>query len=157
MNNSFFKAVRQRLIGRLAAIKANPHQIASAYALGFFLGTTPLVGFKVWIALLLSTIFRWSRPAAVIGVYHINSLTGPVFYTIAFFIGKLLLGTQVKFVFPEKITPLAIFNAFMGNGEIFLTLMAGGLLLGIPASLLLYQSSYRIIKNLQNQAYATLS
>ncbi|MCB9283542.1 MAG: DUF2062 domain-containing protein [Lewinellaceae bacterium] len=148
MKRLSLQKAKERLIARLVAIQANPRQIAAGYALGFFLGTTPLVGIKTWIALLLSTLLGWSRPAAVIGVFHINAFTGPIFYTLAFGIGRLVLGTDIHFVFPRELGLAAVWQAFMGNRQIFFTLLTGGLLLGIPGTIFLYGASYRIVKRL---------
>ena len=146
--NTYVHRVKDRLISKLASIRANPRQIAAGYALGFFLSTTPLIGVKTWIALLTSTIFGWSRPAALIGVFHINAFTGPIFYALAFGIGKLVLGTEVNFVFPKELGLASVWNAFMGNRDIFMALLIGGLLLGIPGTVVLYGASYRLVKRL---------
>ncbi|MBK7407040.1 MAG: DUF2062 domain-containing protein [Saprospirales bacterium] len=148
MKRNFLHTAKDRLFAKLGSIRANPRQIAGGYALGFFLGTTPLVGMKTWIALLASSLLGWSRPAAVIGVFHINAFTGPIFYTLAFGLGRLVLGTDVHFVFPEELGLGAVFKAFMGNSHIFFTLLTGGLLLGIPGTIFLYGASYRIVKRL---------
>ena len=142
----FIKGLPQRLITRLASIQAHPRQIAGGYALGFFLGTTPFIGLKVWIALVVATVLKWNRPAAVIGVYHINGLTGPPFYALAFLLGKLTLGAQLQFVMPDDYNLKAIFLAFMGNWDIFTTLLIGGLIIGIPGTILLYLASYYLVQ-----------
>ena len=148
MKKNIWQKAKDRLVAKLGSIRATPRQIAGGYALGFFLGTTPLVGMKAWIALLASSLLGWSRPAAVIGVFHINAFTGPIFYTLAFGLGRLVLGTDVHFVFPEELGLVAVFKAFMGNSHIFLTLLTGGLLLGVPGTIVLYGASYRLVKRL---------
>jgi uncharacterized protein (DUF2062 family) len=148
----FFKRSKNRLFTKLGSIRAEPRQIAAGYALGFLIGTTPLIGMKVLIALALSSVLKLSRPAAVIGVYHINSLTGPFFHALAFVVGRAILGTKITFVFPEKLEPKLIFQAFYGNGQIFLALALGGLVMGIPISIFLYKTSFRIVKKLRISA-----
>jgi len=120
---------------KLSLIKAHPFQISRGYALGVFLGTTPFIGVKVLIALTLTWLLKWSKPASIIGVYHINALTGPVFYSAAFFIGKKLTGTQTEFFLTEDISFRGFISAMTGTAEVFYALLAGGLVLGIPMAL----------------------
>ncbi|MEJ2596207.1 MAG: DUF2062 domain-containing protein, partial [bacterium] len=70
---------------KLASIHADPHIVAMGYAMGIFLASTPLIGIKVPIAILLAFLFKWNKIAALIGIFHINPLTGPVFYGFTFF------------------------------------------------------------------------
>lgn len=146
MFRTFLSGSRRRLSVRLASIQAHPRQVAGGYALGFFLGTTPFIGLKVWVALVLATLLKWSRPAAVAGVYHINVLTGPFFYSLAFLAGKLALGTEAQLVMPESLAPGAVIRAFMGKRDVFMALLTGGFLLGAPGALLLYRLSYRLLR-----------
>lgn len=145
----FIKRSKTRLFNKLGSIRAEPRQIAAGYALGFLIGTTPLIGMKALIALALSSLFKWSRPAAVIGVYHINGITGPFFHAIAFVVGRAILGTKITFVFPEKMEPKLVLQAFYGNSQIFLALTLGGLVIGIPIAIFLYKASFRIVKKLR--------
>ena len=151
MNFGFLRRAKDRLFKRLGAIRAEPRQIAAGYALGFLIGTTPLIGMKIWIGLALSTVFKWSRPATAIGVYHINALTGPCFHALAFVVGRFLLGSKKEFVFPDRPDPRALFEAFYGNGHIFLALTVGGLAIGIPVAIFLYVTTFRIVKGLRHQ------
>ncbi|MCB0661546.1 MAG: SDR family NAD(P)-dependent oxidoreductase [Saprospiraceae bacterium] len=137
---------RRRLVAKLTSIRAHPRKVAGAYALGFFLGTTPFVGLKVWIALLLASLLKWNRAAAVIGVYHINALTGPLFYSAAYFAGQQLLGTEAGFSMPESLSLGAVIHAFWGNRDTFMALLTGGLLLGAPGALMLYRFSYNLLQ-----------
>jgi uncharacterized protein len=71
--------IRRKLIG----MKGDPRMISRGYALGIFLGTTPFIGCKVFIALILTSLLKWSKIPAVFGVYHINLFTAPFFYGIS--------------------------------------------------------------------------
>jgi len=98
---------------KLLSIEASPEKISRGYALGVFLGTTPIIGTKVIIALGLTSFLKWSRVASVIGVYHINILTGPLFYSVSFFVGKWLIGAQANLIIPRQMNSEAIFTAFL--------------------------------------------
>lgn len=134
---------------RLIAIKGNPRDIASGYALGIFLATTPFIGFKIFIALFLSALFRWNKIASVVGVYHVNPLTGPPFYALAFLVGKAVLGTEGQFVYPTGGGMAAIIHVFTGAGHVFLSLLIGGLILGIPLTVIAFLSAKKLMLSRQ--------
>ncbi len=137
-------------VQRLISIQGNPRDIAGGYALGIFLATTPFVGLKIFIALFLSAVFRWNKIASVIGVYHVNPLTGPPFYALAFFIGKSVLGTEGQFVFPRGAGMSALINVFTGAGHVFLSLLLGGLILGIPLTCIAFLSAKKLLLSRQH-------
>jgi uncharacterized protein (DUF2062 family) len=53
---------------------ATPREIGVAFAMGAFVSCTPLIGFHVWIALGLATVFRLNRLFAFLGSRVGNSL-----------------------------------------------------------------------------------
>ena len=130
---------------KLGSIRANPKQIAAGYAMGFLLGTLPLMGIRVGAALMLAVIFHWNKPATLIGVYHINPLTGPAYYTLACPIGQALLGWDLPFDFSQHFDPLLLVRAFWSNGTFLLVLSVGCLALAAPIALFMYWSSYKVI------------
>lgn len=52
---------------RLLSLEARPESVALGFAIGVFLGFTPLFGLKTLLALLFATLFRCSKLAAFIG------------------------------------------------------------------------------------------
>jgi len=131
-------------------IDENPEKAALSYAIGIFLATTPFVGTKALIALLISQIFKMKKGIAIIGVYHINSLTGPFFYAFSFFLGKNIMGYNCSFNFPNHIGFQTVLACFTGSKEIFLSLLIGGLIIGIPASFLAFKLSLAFMKRREN-------
>src|SRR5512135_2361866 len=94
-------AIKSRFLAfrdKLASIQADPWPVCMGYAFGVFLATTPLIGLKVLIAIPICYLFRWSKISAIIGVLHVNILTGPVFYGFAFMIGRTMVGTHLAFI-----------------------------------------------------------
>lgn len=136
---------------KLSSIEANPSKISRGYALGVFLGTTPFIGTKVFIALILTWLLKWSKPASIIGVYHINALTGPVFYSAAFFVGKKLTGTQTEFLLSGNLSFRGFISAVTSTSEVFFALLAGGLALGIPMALTAWFISAMALGKSKNQ------
>jgi uncharacterized protein len=133
------------VITRLTTMDGNPRKIASGYALGIFLTTTPFLGVKALIALLVTHILKWKKAAAIIGVYHVNGLTAPFFYGFSFLVGKFVLGYDCTFNFPDKLNFQTAIACFAGTKEIFLSLLVGGLIIGIPASYIAYKSLLAVL------------
>lgn len=137
---------KMKIFSRLFSIKDKPQNIAKGYAMGIFLATTPFVGIKVFIALLLTTLFNWNRKASIIGVYHVNALTAPIFYSIAFIIGKAVLGIHT--IIPALNYDFrSMLDLFFGGANIFWAFLTGGLILGFPLSYAAYIiSNYALVK-----------
>lgn len=131
---------------KLRAIKATPDEISKGYALGVFLGTTPFIGTKVFIALGLTYFLKWSKVASVVGVYHINIFTAPFFYGIAFVVGKQVTGTKLHLDVDGAMTFSGFFSDIMGNWEVLAAITTGGLILGIPLAAGAYLISRLVLK-----------
>jgi uncharacterized protein len=150
------------VITRLISIDGKPEKVASGYALGIFLGTTPFIGTKVFIALLITSIFKWKKAAAIIGVFHVNSLTAPFFYSLSFFVGKWVMGYDCVFNFPDHFGFKAMVACFAGTSEIFISLLVGGLVLGIPLAfggykLCMFLINRRKIRESEPESYALVT
>lgn len=147
------KSIVKILNGKLSGVKnklqnipADPHQVAMGYALGIFLAASPLIGIKVFIAIGLTFLFKWNKMAAVIGVFHINFLTGPLFYGLSFLVGKTILGSDVSFDFTGSITLNTLVEILTTNSLVFIILLAGGIVLGLPMAVAAYYFSISIIR-----------
>lgn len=108
-----------KIKSKLLAIEASTQMVSRGYALGVFLGTTPFIGTKVFIALGLTTFFRWSRLASVVGVYHINILTAPLFYGLAFGLGQWITGAETNLYFPSRLNFAWFFQPCSVAGKFF--------------------------------------
>ncbi len=128
-----FNSFRHKFLA-LIRLQDDPDRIANGYALGIFLATTPLIGMKVFIALGITWLCKWNKAAAIAGVYHVNSLTAPVFYGCTYWIGSRLTGNDAAFSMPG----LGNMGALGWNhghlAGILLSLAVGGLITGIPAA-----------------------
>jgi hypothetical protein len=132
---------------KLTGISEEPHKVAMGYALGIFLAASPLIGLKVFIAMALTFIFKWNKVAAIIGVFHINPLTGPIFYGFSFLVGNTVLGSDVSFDFTWPITITTLYDIVTANSMVFLSLLTGGIILGLPMSVAAYYFSNSFIHN----------
>ena len=137
-----FTAIRKKLQN----INAEPGKISWGYALGIFLAATPFIGLKVFIALGISSLFRISKVASVFGVYHINPITAPAFYAIAFYIGRAVLGVNATFNYPQHPELKDMAGILLGDNGILLSLATGGVILGLPMAAAAYYLSYAMVR-----------
>lgn len=80
-------------------IKEPPHRIALAFAMGVFMGISPLLGLHYIGAVLLAIIFRLNKLVAIIGVSVNNPWTIAPLSAFCVWVGAKLLG--IKQVLPE--------------------------------------------------------
>lgn len=129
-----FNPVRST-ITKLKSIQADPKKVCYGFALGIFLCTTPFIGFKWILALPILWLTGWNKLACMIGVFQVNSLTGPLYYTVAYFVGNSVCGYDNAFVMPDTMSFGVIKDLFFGSTEIFMTLLVGGMILSIPMTI----------------------
>jgi uncharacterized protein (DUF2062 family) len=80
-------------------IKEPPHRIALSFAMGVFMGMSPLIGFHYIGGVLLAMLFRLNKLVAIIGISVNNPWTIVPISTFCVWVGAKLLG--IKQVLPE--------------------------------------------------------
>ena len=140
------KSLKSILSG-LLTINDTPRNIALGYALGIFLSTTPFIGLKAFISIGITWYTKWNKTASLIGVFHINGLNGAAFYGLVYFIGNLVIPASGGPAFSGPVPFCTFLGFFPGGGEIFLTLLIGGFIIGIPASLIAYHVLLNALKH----------
>jgi uncharacterized protein (DUF2062 family) len=110
-------------------------KIAYGYAFGTFMSTTPLIGIKWIVALPVLWFTRWNKVACMFGIFHVNYFTGPLFYALAYFVGKNICGFENSFSLPDPLTFNAMKDILLGNADVFISILVGGLALSIPMTL----------------------
>ena len=125
------RLIRQKLNN----IGADPMKIAYGYAFGTFMSSTPLIGFKWLVAIPILWLTKWNKVACMIGIFQVNYFTGPVFYAIAYIVGKYVCGYENTFNLPERLTFNAMKELLISNADVFVSITVGGLVLSIPMTL----------------------
>jgi uncharacterized protein (DUF2062 family) len=131
-------------IDKLKGINADPMKICYGFAFGIFMATTPLIGFKWVVALPIVMLAKWNKTACLIGILQVNYLTGPLFYALAYFIGKRVCGFSNTFELPAHMNFSALKDIFLGNAEVLVSLTVGGLVLSIPMTI----GAYYLVRSL---------
>lgn len=82
---------RERFKGILQ-VRDTPHRIALAFALGVFMGISPLLGLHTIGAFFLAWVLKLNRLVAVVGVFVTNPWTIAPIYTFCTWVGARIVG-----------------------------------------------------------------
>src|ERR1035437_1511252 len=86
------KHLKKRYL-QLISLKGEPHVIAFGFAIGVFIGVTPIIPFHTIMIVLLCILFKKNITAGYLGSWFIsNPLTIPVLYVTQYRLGKFILG-----------------------------------------------------------------
>lgn len=127
-----FKRILKLIYLKIIRINDSPEKIAKSFALGVFIGIFPTFGIGGILALILAKILKLNYIASVLGTFTMNYFTSPIFWSLSYFLGNLILEGKVSF-------------RFLREGEIkyfALTYILGNLISSIVFSFL----SYFVIK-----------
>ncbi len=136
----------------IKGFRGSPEAIAGGFSLGLFLALTPTVGVQIVVAVFLATIFKLSRPAALIAVMVTNPLTIPPLFTFNYWVGSRVFdgpsvrevygyflkitGQMARLDFWEVGAQLKIF--LQAGREMLLPLIVGSLAVASVSALLSY-------------------
>lgn len=73
-----------------------PRRTAAAYALGVFLGFSPILGLHTVLGLALAFVFGLNRVAVILGVYSNLPWLLPAYYTLSTIAGAAIMGIDVQ-------------------------------------------------------------
>lgn len=154
-----------RFVHRVKALQGNPHYVAMGMAIGVFVAITPTIPFHTALAILFAFVLRGSKPAAIIGVWVCNPLTVLPFYIGCYEVGTLLLNHPtsdlelVLSLFHTLEGPLpfsgkcaALLEFLKQEMKVFYAMMAGGMVLGLPAGIFSYFVTRKIVTRLRHRS-----
>jgi uncharacterized protein (DUF2062 family) len=130
---------------RFIKIRGEPRDIALGFALGIFLGVSPMFGFQVWIAILLAALFKWNKIAAALGTAISNPVTTPVIYAATYYVGSKLFNTGQ--ILPAKLAWDfdMLVRILTKTPQVFWAWTLGGVIIGLPLACFGYYVSYEAI------------
>ena len=83
----------------ILAVNESPRKVASAFAIGIFIGMSPLLGIHTLLGIFLAWQLRLNKLVTLVGVYITNPWTIVPIYSFGTWVGAKLLGVQQ--VIPE--------------------------------------------------------
>jgi uncharacterized protein (DUF2062 family) len=85
----------RRWLGQLLHTHDTPERTAAAYALGVFLGFSPLLGLHTVLGLVLAFALNLNRVAVLLGIYSNLPWILPAYYSVTTVGGAAILRTRV--------------------------------------------------------------
>lgn len=138
-----------RAYERFVKIRGTPPEIALGLALGLFVAMSPFMGLHTAIAVCLAAVLKWNKISAAIGVWLSNPLTAPVIYGATWFAGSKITGATLAENLPHTFSFKASLQFLLNTPAILSTLTIGGIVLGIPLSILGYYVAFGIVQKYQ--------
>lgn len=131
----------------LKRMSGEPGVIARGIALGTFIGFTPTLPFHTMATLFLAPVLR-ANPLAGIGagILVCNPLTIPIIYYLSWRIGVLVTGNTISWADVQRLLGMISHANFMEASRCVIamgwsfciSMLAGGLVMAIPAGIAAY-------------------
>ena len=129
----------------ILSIKDSPHRLAAAFAMGVFIGMSPLLGFHTILGIAAAWLFRLNRIVTITGVFVTNPWTIVPIYTFSAYIGAKCLG--IKQMLPEIDWAHITFSNFLRELEpLLMPFVFGTLLIGFISAIISYFIIYHAVK-----------
>jgi hypothetical protein len=132
-----------RVYQRFLKLRGDPHAIGMGMSLGVFVGMSPLMGLHSVIAVTVAAMFKWSKIAALIGVFVTNPLTAPLIYPLTYTLGAAILGNPVNL----GTGGLDLGAVFHGSPRVLANLFVGGAIIGLAGGTVSYVVAIRAIRH----------
>jgi hypothetical protein len=137
--------LKKRLSEKIQKLTGEPKIVARSFAMGSFIGVSPLIGMQILLSLFLAGIFRLSKTASVVGVINTNWTKGLFLYPINFKLGAWLLGINQNINIPDLFTGNILKNLYHAGAEVFFSLLIGGFITGAIISFIYYSLILKIL------------
>lgn len=148
----------QHTYARFLKMRGEPREIALGFALGIMVGMSPFLGFHTIIAVFLAALFKWNKLTAAVAVFVTNPFTAPVIYPVTYYVGKSVLGVSNNFPDLEKFLSISSAIEFIKHSPmILIDLTVGGIIIGLPLSIVSYWIVLTTIENYRKRIKPKLS
>ena len=135
----------KRFYYRFLRIRGTPPQIALGLALGVFVGMTPFFGFHTVMAIVLASLFKWSKIAAGVGVFITNPFTAPIIYPLTYRLGAVITGFSDPAQFRKLLQSGGLLDLMKDSPMILVDLIVGGAIVGVPLAAMAYFAGIQIV------------
>ena len=142
-------ALRDKL-REVISIKDSPGRVATSFAIGVFIGMSPVLGLHTALGLVVAWIFRLNKFVTMIGVFVTNPWTIIPIYTFSTWVGAKLLRV-------EKIIPAidwngaSIVSIMRDMKPLFWPFVCGTILIGLISAVIGYIIIYHAVMRKRNE------
>ncbi len=129
----------------ILSVKDTPQRTSIAFALGIFIGMSPLFGIHTLLGLAVAYLFRLNKLVTIVGVYVTNPCTIIPIYTFSTWVGAKLLG--INKILPDIDWSNTTFSSVIKElGPLLMPFIVGTLFIGVLSSVVSYSIIYRFLK-----------
>ena len=128
---------------RLMRQNSSPKNLATACALGMFIGALPIMPFQSVVVIALAFILRVNKLAAWLATCYSNAATMVPFYYFLFLVGRAVTPFDNVAFDPAHLEMTQLIDA---GWQVFAVVLIGGLAFGIPATIATYFISLFVIR-----------
>lgn len=131
---------------QILAVKDSPRRIAASFAVGVFIGMSPLLGIHTLLGIAIAWQFRLNKFVTLIGVYVTNPWTIVPIYTFGTWVGAKVVGLEsiIPSIDWSRITFLGLLGQFR---PLLLPFVVGNTLIGLIAATVGYFLIYVAVKS----------
>jgi uncharacterized protein (DUF2062 family) len=131
---------------QILAVKDSPRRIAASFAVGVFIGMSPLLGIHTLLGMAIAWQFRLNKFVTLIGVYVTNPWTIVPIYTFGTWVGAKVVGLEsiIPRIDWSRITFLGLLGHFR---PLLLPFVIGNTLIGLIAAGVGYFLIYVAVKS----------
>ncbi|MEJ2039216.1 MAG: DUF2062 domain-containing protein, partial [Desulfosarcinaceae bacterium] len=137
----------KRAFHRFLKMRGEPREIAFGMAVGVMVGMSPFMGFHTLIAVFFAAVFKWNKLAAALGVQITNVFTAPLIYPVVYMVGHAILGISALPNPEAYLSMEAVVELIQRSPLILADLTVGGIVLGIPLSIITYWITLKTVEN----------
>lgn len=131
---------------QVLSVNEPPHKVAMAFAVGIFIGMSPLLGLHTILGIIVAWKLKLNKLVALIGVYITNPWTIVPIYTFGTLVGAKVLGVT-RIIPPIDWSHLTYRILFYEFKHLLMPFIVGSILMGIVSSILGYILIYRAVKS----------
>lgn len=146
---------RNRFVSRILEADAPPERIARGAAVGSFVAVTPTIGFQILLTIMLATLVRGNRLAAVAMTFVLNPIIfvpPSYWYFPSYYLGTFLLGSdavgfsRIAEAYESSTGLFTLLGNLWSLGiDVYGPMLLGSAVIGAPIALLMYCISLRIV------------
>lgn len=136
----------RRAYDRFMRLRGTPREIAMGFALGLWVGMTPLMGLHILLAVALAALLKFNKIAAAIAVWITNAITAPFIYSLTYLIGTRITGMRGSFE-PMNTGGFALVTDLIQRApELFWNLTVGGFIVSVPLCIVGYHAAFALVE-----------
>ena len=127
------------LMMRILRIRSSDYSLSAGFAAGVAVSFTPLIGFHFILGIALAWLIRGNMIMSMIGTAVGNPWTFPLIWVLIYAVGSSVLGRAPS---ETDVTVLSYELLLDSPGEVLVSMLTGGLIMGTIIGLLSFAAAY---------------